>query len=97
MLLVNYRGSSGAGQKNVEFLIGRVGKVEVSDCVLATVQAFIQYPWINPNRTSVYGVSYGGYLAALLSSQYPDVYKSVVTVNGVIDWWIETISDIPDM
>lgn len=97
IILINYRGSIGAGQDSVEFLLGKIGKTDVSDCIQATKQAYIQYPWVDPNRTVLVGGSHGGFLVTHLSGQYPDMFKAVVARNPVIDVAIGSItSDIPD-
>lgn len=97
VLLVNYRGSSGAGQNSLNHLVGRIGKSDVADCVLATVQAYIHYPWVDSNRAVLVGGSHGGFLVAHLSAHYPDMYKAVVARNPIIDVASMAItSDIPD-
>lgn len=97
ILLVNYRGSSGVGQDSLNHLVGKIGKSDVADCVLATVQAYIQYPWIDSNRAALVGSSHGGFLVTHLSCHYPDMYKAVVARNPIIDVAFMTItSDIPD-
>lgn len=77
--------------------MGRIGKTDVADCILATVQSYIQYPWIDPNRTVLIGGSHGGFLVAHLSAQYPDMFKAVVARNPIVDIPSMGIgSDIPD-
>lgn len=94
---VNYRGSTGMGSKNVEYLQGKVGDVDVTDCVTATNEALKRYPWLDPARIACCGGSHGGFLVTHLSGQYPDLYKAVVARNPVIDIAaMFTISDIPD-
>ncbi|XP_043598877.1 acylamino-acid-releasing enzyme-like isoform X3 [Bombus pyrosoma] len=94
---VNYRGSTGMGSKNVEYLQGKVGDVDVKDCVTATEEALRKYSWLNPNKLGIIGGSHGGFLVTHLSGQYPDLYKAVVARNPVIDIAaMFTISDIPD-
>ncbi|XP_043258175.1 acylamino-acid-releasing enzyme-like [Colletes gigas] len=94
---VNYRGSTGMGSKNVEYLQGKVGDVDVKDCVIATKEALRKYPWLNPEKVGLVGGSHGGFLVTHLSAQYPDLYKVVVARNPVIDIAaMFTISDIPD-
>ncbi|XP_017884457.1 acylamino-acid-releasing enzyme-like [Ceratina calcarata] len=94
---VNYRGSTGMGSKNVEYLQGRVGSADVKDCMIATKDALQKYPWLNPDKVGLYGGSHGGFLVTHLSGQYPDMYKVVVARNPVIDIAaMYTISDIPD-
>ncbi|XP_074102396.1 acylamino-acid-releasing enzyme isoform X1 [Cotesia typhae] len=97
ILQVNYRGSTGMGSDNVEYLQGRVGTTDVIDCVTATQEALEKYPWLDPERVGLSGGSHGGFLVAHLSGQYKNMYKSVVARNPVIDIAaMFTISDIPD-
>ncbi|XP_076680361.1 acylamino-acid-releasing enzyme isoform X2 [Andrena cerasifolii] len=94
---VNYRGSTGMGSKNVEYLQGKVGDVDVKDCLTATIEALQKYPWLNPEKVGITGGSHGGFLVTHLSGQYPYLYKAVVARNPVIDIAaMFTISDIPD-
>ncbi|KAL3268613.1 hypothetical protein HHI36_007719 [Cryptolaemus montrouzieri] len=97
LLLVNYRGSIGAGDKSVNFLLGRVGTSDVSDCVLATQKALEKFPWLDPSKLVLCGGSHGGFLVTHLSGQYPNMFKAVVSRNPVIDIASMSIfSDIPD-
>lgn len=97
VLQVNFRGSTGMGAKNVEFLQGKVGDVDVKDCVTATKEALNKYPWLSPSHVGVCGGSHGGFLVAHLTAQYPELYKVAVARNPVIDIAaMYTISDIPD-
>lgn len=59
------------GKNNVEYLQGRVGEVDILDCVTATHDALKKYPWLDPNFIGLSGGSYGGFIVAHLSSQYP--------------------------
>ncbi|XP_051170395.1 acylamino-acid-releasing enzyme-like isoform X1 [Leptopilina boulardi] len=94
---VNYRGSTGMGEKNLNYLSGKVGEVDVLDCVTATHDALKKYPWLDPNYIGLNGGSHGGFLVSHLSSQYPDLYRAVVSFNPVIDIAsMYTTSDIPD-
>lgn len=97
VLQVNFRGSTGMGAKNVEFLQGKVGDVDVKDCVTATKEALNKYPWLSPSHVGVCGGSHGGFLVAHLTAQYPELYKVAVARNPVVDIAaMYTISDIPD-
>ncbi|TGZ46657.1 acylamino-acid-releasing enzyme isoform X1 [Temnothorax longispinosus] len=97
VVLVNYRGSTGMGSATVEYLQGKVGNVDVKDCITATQEAIKRYPWLDPKRIGLNGGSHGGFLVAHLSGQAPDLFKAVIAKNPVID--IATMfgtSDIPD-
>lgn len=96
-LLVNYRGSIGAGEKSVHFLLGRIGDTDVSDCILATKEAIKKYECIDENKLILCGGSHGGFLVTHLSGQYPDMFKAVIARNPVTDVaTMSVISDIPD-
>ncbi|KMQ95719.1 acylamino-acid-releasing enzyme [Lasius niger] len=94
---VNYRGSTGMGSATVEYLQGKVGDIDVKDCITATQEAIKKYPWLDPERIGLCGGSHGGFLVTHLSGQVPDMYKAVVARNPVVDISIMFgISDIPD-
>lgn len=84
-LQVNYRGSTGAGQDSVQFLLKRVGDSDVKDCKLATDYALKTFTSIDPAKVCLTGGSHGGFLVTHLSGQYPDVYAAVVSRNPVTD------------
>ncbi|EFA09948.1 acylamino-acid-releasing enzyme [Tribolium castaneum] len=97
IVFVNYRGSIGAGQDSVNFLPGKIGQSDVSDCILATQTALQKYAWLNPGGVVLFGGSHGGFLVTYLSGKYPDMFKAVVARNPVIDVAsMSIISDIPD-
>lgn len=97
VLLVNYRGSTGAGESSVLHLLGKIGFADVEDCVLATKTVLKKFPWLDSNRVVILGGSHGGFLVAHLSGQYPDMFKVAVARNPVIDLLsMHTSSDIPD-
>lgn len=68
---INYRGSIGMGGNNVEYLLGKIGKSDMLDCVTAITTALEKYPWLDPQKVAIHGGSHGGFLSAHLSGQYP--------------------------
>lgn len=97
VVLVNYRGSTGMGSATVEYLLGKVGNVDVRDCLTATNEAIKKYPWLDPENIGLCGGSHGGFLVTHLSGQAPDIFKAVVARNPVIDIAVMfSTSDIPD-
>lgn len=97
IVFVNYRGSTGAGQAGIDFLLGRVGDADVKDCALATRKCCQLFTWLDPNRMALVGGSHGGFLVHHLSGQYPDMFKAVVSRNPVADVSsMSIVSDIPD-
>lgn len=97
VLFINYRGSIGAGQDSVEFLLGKIGSSDVADCYYATQSSLMKYSFLNPDKMVLSGGSHGGFLVTYISGKYPDMFKAVVSRNPVIDVAsMSVISDIPD-
>ncbi|XP_014217737.1 acylamino-acid-releasing enzyme-like [Copidosoma floridanum] len=97
VLQVNYRGSTGMGSDNIEFLSGRIGETDVVDCTTAIDLALKKYPHLDPKKVCLYGSCHGAYLCAHLSGQYPAMFRAVVMRAPIID--IQTMfnqTDIPD-
>lgn len=97
VLMVNYRGSVGAGQDSVDSLPGRIGDADVKDVHYAATEALKQFPFLNPEKVFLFGGSHGGFLVTHLSGQYPKDFKAVVARNPVTDVAaMFSVTDIPD-
>lgn len=59
------------GAATVEFLEGKVGNVDVKDCITATEESLKKYPWLDPRCIGLSGGSHGGFLVTHLSGQVP--------------------------
>eukprot|EP01132_Coremiostelium_polycephalum_P007941 gene7941-9769_t len=96
IILVNYRGSNGFGKDFVECLPGRIGDIDVFDCLKSIDFVLELDPYgVDPNRIGVLGGSHGGFLSAHLSA-YSQI-KTAVMRNPVVD--IASLvgcTDIPD-
>lgn len=96
VLHVNFRGSTGFGQAALESLAGNAGTQDVLDVVAAT-RAAIDTGTIDPDRVGICGGSHGGFLAAHLSGQHPDLFKVASMRNPCINIAsMVTATDIPD-
>eukprot|EP00741_Cyanophora_paradoxa_P005339 tig00000880_g5178.t1 len=96
VLLVNYRGSLGAGQAPLLSLLGRVGEQDVRDSHEA-VEAARASGLVDPSRVFITGGSHGGFLSLHLIGQYPDAYRAAVARNPVTNIASMTgVTDIPD-
>ncbi|KAH7927981.1 alpha beta-hydrolase [Leucogyrophana mollusca] len=94
--LPNYTGSMGFGEKYVQKLLGQCGTLDLADCV-ATVNHLIELGISEPGRQLIQGGSHGGYLAAHLIGQYPDMFNAAVLRNPVVSIGeLPCVSDIPD-
>ena len=96
ILHVNYRGSTGFGQRALESLPGNVGNIDVKDLVNA-VETVVNAGWVDGDRVGVCGGSHGGFLAAHCIGQYPDVFKAAAMRNPVTNIaTMTTATDISD-
>lgn len=94
--LVNYRGSTGFGQSLVDALPGRIGDLDVKDVFAATMK-IKESGLVDPNKLGICGGSYGGFLAAHLTGQYPEMFRAAVMRNPVVNLTsMVTATDIPD-
>jgi len=97
VLLVNYRGSIGYGQRNIDSLPGNIGKNDVEDVVNAIqlVLSTREYQ-IDKSKILVVGGSHGGFLTGHLIGQYPKMFKAAAMRNPVTNIpSMVTTSDIP--
>jgi dipeptidyl aminopeptidase/acylaminoacyl peptidase len=108
VLRVNFRGSSGQSLE-----LKKAGKKQWGDKMLTDIYystiAVSNRKDIDANKICVFGMSYGGYAAAMLTIDYPDTFQCAVDVAGVSDinlylnatthsksqdeWMIEQIGD----
>lgn len=96
LLLVNYRGSTGFGEKSIQSLPGHISTNDVADCMSA-LNVAKEAGFVDPSRVALIGGSHGGFLAAHLAGQHADTFRAVVLRNPVCN--IATmvrLTDIPD-
>lgn len=97
-MFVNYRGSTGFGEKSLYSLLGKVGVQDVQEVHHATAQMVEKHSEVlDKELVFLFGGSHGGFLVTHLSGQYPDFYRAVSTRNPVIDMAsMFPITDIAD-
>jgi dipeptidyl aminopeptidase/acylaminoacyl peptidase len=90
VLLPNYRGSTGYGDKFVTDLIGRENDLDVSDIVRG-VQHLIKEGIADPDRVGVMGWSNGGYLTNCLITRtdLPFKLRAASSGAGIVDATVE--------
>jgi dipeptidyl aminopeptidase/acylaminoacyl peptidase len=81
-LHVNYRGSSGYGQKFADAVFGDQDGDEGQDVLYAVSAAARRNPWIDRERMGIEGVSYGGQLSDWLITQTNE-FKAAVPIAGI--------------
>ena len=82
--MVNYRGSTGYGQKFADAVFGDQNGNEAQDVLYAVSAAIRRYPWIDRDRLGVEGVSYGGQLSAWLVTQ-TNMFKAAIPTAAIIN------------
>ncbi len=86
VLLPNYRGSTGYGDKFVTDLIGKENDIEVKD-ILAGIQHLVKEGIADPDRVGCMGWSNGGYLTNCLITlkDSPIKFKAASSGAGIVD------------
>lgn len=80
----------GTGQKGVDMMFSinnRLGTFEMEDQIRVTKDLITNYQFIDPERVSIWGWSYGGYATAMtLAKDTEKVFKCGVSVAPVTSW-----------
>ncbi|RMH03065.1 MAG: hypothetical protein D6702_07180 [Planctomycetota bacterium] len=82
---VNSRGTSSRGKAFLGATYLRLGDVDIQDHADA-VRLLRRRPYVDGARVGIYGVSYGGYMAAMGIFKHPDVFTAAVAASAVTDW-----------
>src|SRR5579859_5312095 len=82
VLNVNYRGSTGYGQKFADAVFGDQDGNEGQDVLYGVSAAVRRYLWIDRERMGVEGVSYGGQLSDWLITQ-TNTFKAAIPIAGI--------------
>ncbi|KAG8839764.1 hypothetical protein FRB91_006812, partial [Serendipita sp. 411] len=94
----NYTGSLGYGQRWVEELLGKIGRLDVDD-VMGSAKELVKRGMARegPGMQLYMGGSHGGFLGAHVVGQYPNFFSAAVLRNPVINVASMTsTTDIPD-
>jgi dipeptidyl aminopeptidase/acylaminoacyl peptidase len=89
--LVNFHGSSGAGQAFADSISGAHGDKPFTDVMRAT-DAVLSHGGVDENRLAAAGGSYGGYLTAWILG-HTDRFKALVVHSGPYDLMAQFGSD----
>ncbi|HTM31983.1 MAG TPA: S9 family peptidase [Vicinamibacterales bacterium] len=81
-LMVNYRGSTGYGQKFIDAIFRDQNGGEAKDVVAGVDAALAKYPWLDGARLGIEGTSYGGQLTNWIITQTPR-FKAAVPAAGI--------------
>ncbi len=81
-LMVNYRGSTGYGQKFADAVFGDQDGNEGQDVLYGVSAAVRRFLWIDRDRMGIEGVSYGGQLTDWLITQTNE-FKAAIPTAGI--------------
>jgi len=79
-----FRGSTGFGSQHQAKGRGEWGR-KMQDDLTDAVSFYVNNGTIDPKRVCIVGASYGGYAALAGAVFTPDLYRCVVSINGVSD------------
>jgi dipeptidyl aminopeptidase/acylaminoacyl peptidase len=81
-LMVNYRGSTGYGQKLADAIFKDQDGGEAKDVLAGVDAALARYAWLDADRLGIEGTSYGGQLTDWLITQ-TDRFKAAIPTAGI--------------
>ncbi len=81
-LMINYRGSTGYGQRFADAILGDQNGAEARDVLAGVDAALAAYPWIDAARIGIEGGSYGGQLTNWLVTE-TGRFKAAVSMAGI--------------
>lgn len=84
VLQPNFRGSDGFGDQFLQAGRGRWGR-EMQDDISDGIKLLVEAGHADPERVCIIGASYGGYSALAGGAFSPELYRCIVSINGVSD------------
>jgi dipeptidyl aminopeptidase/acylaminoacyl peptidase len=84
VLMINFHGSTGYGQKFIDAINGDWGGAPFEDLMKGLDYAEKTYPFIDKDRECALGASYGGYMANWILG-HTDRFKCIVSHDGMFN------------
>jgi len=84
VLMINFHGSTGYGQKFIDAINGDWGGAPFEDLMKGLDYAEQHYPFIDKSRECALGASYGGYMTNWILG-HTDRFKCIVTHDGMFN------------
>ncbi len=84
VIMINFHGSTGYGQKFIDAINGDWGGAPFEDLMKGLDYAEQTYPFIDKNRECALGASYGGYMINWIEGQ-ADRFKCLVSHDGMFN------------
>lgn len=84
-IMVDFHGSTGYGQAFTDAIRNDWGGAPLEDLQKGLAAAIAKYPWLDGDRVSALGASYGGYMINWIAGAWPDRFRALVTHDGNLD------------
>jgi len=85
IVCVDNRGTGSRGEEFRKMTYGQLGKYETIDQIEAA-EYLSSLPYIDENRTGIWGWSYGGFMSALCLFKGANVFEMAIAVAPVTNW-----------
>ncbi|MGE5232768.1 MAG: prolyl oligopeptidase family serine peptidase [Acidobacteriota bacterium] len=85
VVMVDFHGSTGYGQKFTDAISGDWGGKPLEDLKLGLAAALAKNKWLDGDRVCALGASYGGYMVNYIAGAWPDRFRCLVVHDGEID------------
>jgi len=84
-VMVDFHGSTGYGQAFTDSISRDWGGKPFEDLKKGLAAALEQYPWMDGERVSALGASFGGYMINWIAGNWPDRFRCLVSHDGNLD------------
>lgn len=84
-VMVDFHGSTGYGQAFTDSISRDWGGKPLVDLKKGLAAALNRYPWMDGNRVSALGASFGGYMINWIAGNWPDRFRCFVNHDGNLD------------
>jgi len=82
-IISNPRGSTGYGDEHGAAIMGNWGDRDIHDILAVRADTLKRYPQFDPERTFIVGGSYGGYMANMMVTRHPGVFRAGIAERCV--------------
>jgi dipeptidyl aminopeptidase/acylaminoacyl peptidase len=84
-VFVDFHGSTGYGQDFCDSIGGDWGGKPFEDLQKGLAAALKKYEWLDGDRVSALGASFGGYMINWIAGNWPDRFRALVNHDGNLD------------
>ncbi|MCH9651468.1 MAG: S9 family peptidase [Deltaproteobacteria bacterium] len=84
-VMIDFHGSTGYGQAFTDSISGDWGGKPLEDLQKGLAAAVERYDFLDGDRVSALGASYGGYMINWIAGNWPDRFRSLVNHDGLFD------------